>query len=74
MTDSGDGGEGGGDELPCATEGEGDELSIMIIHTKFEVDMTISCPVTALLMLIRYVTLTFDLLILDSTHAWRVTW
>ena len=23
MTDSGDGGEGGGDELPCATEGEG---------------------------------------------------
>ena len=25
MTDSGDGGEGGGDELPCATEGEGGE-------------------------------------------------
>jgi len=23
VTDSGDGGEGGGDELPCATEGEG---------------------------------------------------
>ena len=23
MTDSGDGGESGGDELPCATEGEG---------------------------------------------------
>ena len=23
MTDSGDGGEGGGDELPCATKGEG---------------------------------------------------
>jgi len=22
VTDSGDGGEGGGDELPCATEGE----------------------------------------------------
>ena len=25
VTDSGDGGEGGGDELPCATEGEGGE-------------------------------------------------
>ena len=25
MTDSGDSGEGGGDELPCATEGEGGE-------------------------------------------------
>jgi len=25
VTDSGDGGEGGGDELPCATEGKGGE-------------------------------------------------
>jgi len=25
VTDSGDGEEGGGDELPCATEGEGGE-------------------------------------------------
>jgi len=26
VTDSGDGGEGGGDELPCATKGEGGEM------------------------------------------------
>ena len=26
MTDSGDGGESGGDELPCATEGESGSL------------------------------------------------
>jgi len=25
VTDSGDGGEGGGDELPCATKGKGGE-------------------------------------------------
>jgi len=29
VTDGGDGGEGGGDELPCATEGEGGEEMIM---------------------------------------------
>ena len=29
MTDSGDGGEGGGDELPCATKGEGGEDCVL---------------------------------------------
>ena len=33
----------------------------MKVSTKFEVDMTILCLVIALLQLIRYVTLTFDL-------------
>jgi len=31
VTDSGDGGEGGGDELPCATEGEGGKKLYVII-------------------------------------------
>jgi len=44
------------------------------VYTKFEVDTTIRCLVTALLLLIRYVTLTFDLLPLVSGHTWRVTW
>jgi len=30
VTDSGDGGEGGGDELPCATEGEGGEVCLFV--------------------------------------------
>jgi len=30
VTDSGDGKEGGGDELPCATEGEGGEGEIIL--------------------------------------------
>jgi len=30
VTDSGDGGEGGGDELPCATEGEGGDTMYTI--------------------------------------------
>ena len=34
----------------------------MTVSTKFEVDTTIRCLVIALLLLIRYVTLTFDLL------------
>jgi len=28
VTDSGDGGESGGDELPCATEGKGGESEV----------------------------------------------
>jgi len=32
VTDSGDGGESGGDELPCATEGEGVCLSVCLSH------------------------------------------
>jgi len=33
----------------------------MKVSTKFEVDTTICCLVTALLLLIRYVTLAYDL-------------
>ena len=49
----------------------------LIIPTKFEVDMTIHCRVTALLSADTsrdLVTLTFDLLTLNSCHTWRVTW
>jgi len=48
-----------------------------IIPTKFEVDITTHCRVIAFLSddLSRdLVTLTFDLLTLNSCHAWRVTW
>jgi len=45
-----------------------------IIPTKFEVDMTIHCRVIAFCLLIRHVTLTFDLLTLNSCISWRVTW
>ena len=47
-----------------------------IISTKFEVDMTIHCRVTAFLSADTsrdLVTLTFDLLTLNSCHTWRVT-
>ena len=49
----------------------------LIIPTKLEVDMTIHCRVTAFLSADRsrnLVTLTFDLLTLNSCHTWRVTW
>ena len=49
----------------------------LIISTKFEVDMTIHCRVTAFLSADTsrdLVTLTFDLLSLNSCHTWRVTW
>ena len=48
----------------------------LIIPTKFEVDMTIHCRVIAFLSadtLRDLVTLTFDLLTLNSCHIWRVT-
>ena len=48
----------------------------LIISTKFEVDMTIHCRVTAFLSADTsrdLVTLTFDLLIFSSCHTWRVT-
>jgi len=48
-----------------------------IIPTKFEVDMTIHCQVIAFLSADRsrnLVTLTFDLLTLNSCHTWRVSW
>ena len=48
-----------------------------IIPTKFEVDMTIHCRVTAFLSgdtSRDLVTLTFYLLTLNSCHTWRVTW
>jgi len=47
------------------------------IPTKFEVDRTIHCRVTAFLSADTYrdlVTSTFDLLTLSSCHTWRVTW
>jgi len=49
----------------------------LIIPTKFEVDMTIHCRVTAFVFADTsrdLVTLTFDLLTLNSCHTWRVTW
>jgi len=49
----------------------------LIIPTKFAVDMTIHCRVTAFLSadtLHDLVTLTFDLLTLNSWHTWLVTW
>jgi len=46
----------------------------MKVSTKFKVDSTIRCLVIALLLLIRYVTLTFDLLTMVSDHTRRVTW
>ena len=48
----------------------------LIIPTKFEVNMTIHCRVTAFLSADTsrdLVTLTFDLLTLNSCHTWRVT-
>jgi len=48
-----------------------------IIPTKFEVDMTIRCRVTAFLSADTsrdLVTLTFNLLTLNSWRTWRVTW
>ena len=48
-----------------------------IIPTTFEVDMTIHCRVIAFLSADTardLVTLTFDLLTLNSCPAWRVTW
>jgi len=48
-----------------------------IIPTKFEVDMTIHCRVTAFLSADTSrdpVTLTFDLLTLNSCLTWRVKW
>jgi len=49
----------------------------LIIPTKFEVDRTIHCRVTAFLSADTsrdLVTSTFDLLTLSSCHTWRVTW
>jgi len=72
--------------MPLGTDvslGPGDLESVsrdahlaVTVSTKFEVDTTIRCLVTALLLLIRYVTvtLTFDLLTLVSGHTWRVRW
>jgi len=48
-----------------------------IIPTKFQVDMTTHCRVIAFLSADTsrdFVTLTFDLLTLNSCCAWRVTW
>jgi len=49
----------------------------LIISTKFEVDMTIHCRVTAFVSADTsrdLVTLTFVLLTLSSCHTWRVMW
>jgi len=45
----------------------------MKFSTKFEVDTTKSCLAIALLLLICYVTLTFDILTLVNGHAWGIT-
>ena len=48
-----------------------------IILTKFEVDLTIHCRVIAFVFADTsrdFVTLTYDLFALNSSHAWRVTW
>jgi len=45
-----------------------------ITPTKFEVDMTIHCLVLSADTSRDFATLTFDLLILNSCHSWRVTW
>jgi len=50
-----------------------------IIPTRFEVDMTTHCRVTAFLSAdtsrdLVTLTLTFDLLTLNSCHAWRIAW
>ena len=48
-----------------------------IIPTKFEVDITTHCRVIAFLSADTsrdLVTLTFNLLTLNSSHTWRVTW
>jgi len=48
-----------------------------MIPTKFEVDMTIHCRVTAFFSADTssdLLTLAFDLLTLSSCHTWRVTW
>jgi len=45
-----------------------------IISTNFEVNRTIHCRVIAFLLLIRYVTLTYDCLTLNSCHTWRIMW
>ena len=48
-----------------------------IIPTKFEVDMTIHCRVITFLSADTsrdFVTLTFDLLTLNSCYTWRFTW
>jgi len=50
---------------------------MLIIPTKFEVDMSIRCRVTAFLSANRsrdLLTLTFDILTLNRCHTWRVTW
>ena len=46
----------------------------MKVSTKFNVDTIIRCLVIAADTLRDLVTLTFDLLTLDSGHTWRVTW
>jgi len=53
------------ESVPCV------EPPVFIISTKFEVDTTIHRRVTALRDL---VTLTFDLLTMDSSQRWLVTW
>jgi len=50
-----------------------DEPPRMIISIKFEVDTNIRYRVIALLLLIRFVTLTFDHLTLDTGQTWWVT-
>jgi len=51
-----------------------DEPPTMIIFTKFEVDVTIGRWITLLVYTLHDImTFTFDLLTLDSGHAWQIT-
>jgi len=62
---------------PTDLESVSHALTHSIIPTKFEVDMTIRCWFIAFLSADtarNLVTLTFDLLTLNSCPAWRVTW
>jgi len=47
---------------------------LLPVFVVFEVDTTIRCRVVEFLLLIRYVTLTFGLLTLDSGHTCGFTW
>jgi len=61
--------------FPIRVQNFGDLTPTSIISTKFEVDLTIHCRVLAFLSADTsrdFVTLTFDLLIINSCCAWRV--
>ena len=74
MTDSGDGGEGGGDELPCATEGKGGERwGINFCGTSFVLYFTLFvCFIISLYVFIFVLLVIFYVLVLHFTHLTHV--